>query len=181
SAEVSVRTTYLDVVLLGLVQRQYLAAFADAMALLGDPIENPNQLRRLEAQFRRFRNTYWWQQVTSQEYGNRLLDLFAERNWVGSQFAQVVDELATYSGQVQTAAAERTNALVALATIPVVPFAVAFGLIGALHLDGVTSAALALGLALAVSLLVLATAAGRRSIEALLPDRSRSADDDACQ
>lgn len=179
--EAFVRSTYLDVVLLGLVQRSYLAAFADAMALLGDPIENPDHLRRLETRFRLFRNTWWWQQVTSQEYGNRLLELFSERNWIGQQFGQVVDELGTYSGQVQTAAAERTNALVALATIPVLPFAVAFGLIGALHL-GRVMIAVVVAAAIAVSVLVVLSPAGRRSLGSLLPGRAAVAgEDEGCR
>jgi len=177
AGEVFVRSTYLDVILLGLVQRQYLAAFADAMARLGDPVSNPHRLRRLEAQFRRFRNVYWWQQVTSQEYGNRLLEVFSDRSAIGVQFDQVVDELATYSGQVQTAAAERTNALVALATIPVLPFAVAIGLVQALNVRRTSMVGLALAAALAVCLLVLATPAGRRSVEALLPQRDGEAED----
>lgn len=179
--EVYVRSTYLDVVMLGLIQRQYLAAFADAMALLGDPVSNPHRLRRLETQFRRFRNVYWWQQVTSQEYGNRLLELFSDRSAIGVQFDQVVDELATYSGQVQTAAAERTNALVALATIPVLPFAVAIGLVQALGVRRTSMVGLALFLALAVCLLVLATPAGRRSVEALLPQRGGTDEADGCE
>jgi hypothetical protein len=181
AGEVFVRSTYLDVILLGLVQRQYLAAFADAMARLGDPIDNPHRLRRLEAQFRRFRNVYWWPQVSAQEYGNRLLELFSERSAIGLQFDQVVDELATYSGQVQTAAAERTNALVALATIPVLPFAVAIGLVQALGVRRTSMVGLALLAALAVCLVVLVTPPGRRSVESLLPQRGGADDADGCE
>ncbi len=182
-AERFVRTLYLDVILLGLVQRQFLLAFADALSMLGDPVENPDALRRLEAQFRRFRNVWWWEQVTSQDYGNRLLQIFAERNGLPSLFRQIVEELGEYSRQVQTAAAERTNALVAMATIPVLPFAVAIGLVQTLHIQRLAYVLLALGLAAALCAAIIAAPAGRRSIEPLLPDRWRrhtDPEDDPC-
>ncbi len=182
NAERFVRSMYLDVILLGLVQRSFLLAFADALAVLGDPVSNPDDLRRLEAQFRRFRNVYWWQQVTSQEYGNKLLAIFADRNHLPPLHEQIVAELGEYSRQVQTAAAERTNALVALAT-PVLPFAIMIGLDQALHVHRLSSELAGLAAAVAVSVALLVSPAGRRSFEPLLPDRfrrQRVVEDDPC-
>jgi hypothetical protein len=182
NAERFVRSMYPDVVLLGLIQRSFLLAFADALAILGDPVANPDDLRRLETQFRRFRNVYWWQQVTSQEYGNLLLRIFADRNHLPELHAQIVDELGEYSRQVQTAAAERTNALVALAT-PVLPFAIMIGVDQVLHVQRLSSELAGLAAAVVVSAVLLLSPAGRRSFQPLLPDRFRdqaAGEDDPC-
>jgi hypothetical protein len=70
-----------------------------------------------------------------------------------------------------------------MATIPVLPFAVAIGLVQTLHIERLTSVLLALALAAAVCAAILAAPAGRRSMEPLLPDRWRrrgSPEDDPC-
>jgi hypothetical protein len=65
----------------------------------------------------------------------------------------------------------------------VLPFAIMIGLDQALHVHRLTSELAGLALAVAVSVAVLLSPAGRRSFQPLLPDRfrdQRAVEDDPC-
>lgn len=157
-AESRVRSIYLDAILLGMIQRISISEIADKLAELEDPISDPEALRTVEENLRRFRNVFWWRQVTRHSFGNDLLTAYQDQHQLGVLVEQTVDELAEYSRQAErlaaektNALAEKTNALLALLTILGAPFGLAFGVLQVLQDKAILPVALGFGLAALVA------------------------------
>jgi hypothetical protein len=164
SAERYFRSVYLDALVLGEVQRMLLMRLADDLAALEDPIEHPDRLAILERRLSRFRNIFWWQQVTSHGPANDLLVLFQAQHRLPALVDQVVAELADYARQTQTAAALRSNALLAVITILGLPLGIAVALAQMVNQHRWLVLSVAVAVALLVAAAVFATGTGRELI-----------------
>ncbi len=128
AADAYVRSIYLDAFLLGLIQRAEMDAIMERLAGLGDPLDRLPDLLALEEDVSRFRNTYWWQHLTSHGTGNRLLVEFQHQQAIPQLFEQVVRELDDYSRHATLRADRqeqrqlaRVNVLLSVLTVLTVP------------------------------------------------------------
>ena len=128
AADAYVRSIYLDAFLLGLIQQAELDAIMGRLAGLGGPLDRLADLLALEEDVSRFRNTYWWQHLTSHGTGNRLLVEFQRQQAIPRLFEQVVRELDDYSRHATLRADRqeqrqlgRVNVLLSVLTVLTVP------------------------------------------------------------
>jgi hypothetical protein len=160
-AEFHFRTLYLDALLVAQAQRLQLTRIADELAALADPISNPAPLLRLERQLTEFRNIYWWQHLGQQWHANQLLHAYQITHGITELFEQINDELGDYSRKAQTAATQRTEALVGVLAVVGLPLGAALELVHALDIHDPWWIALALALAALFVAAILLTGAGR--------------------
>ncbi len=128
SAELHVRSLYLDAILLGVAQELLLRELLRQVAALDDPLDKPAEFRQIEGRITRFRNIYWWQIVTPAEHANRLLELYAKENRLPALASHAMDETARFTEQLETRAAQQSNTALAILTVFGLPLGVAVGL-----------------------------------------------------
>jgi hypothetical protein len=128
SADAYVRSIYLDVFLLGQIQREELGMLTEKLASLGGSLDRLTELFSLEEDVSRFRNTYWWQHLTSHGTGNKLLVEFQRQHAMPQLFQQVIRELDDYSRYATLRAdrqeqqqLSRVNILLSVLTLLTVP------------------------------------------------------------
>lgn len=109
-----VRTIYTDALLIACAQRLGLLDLSDRLAKLGDPARHPRGVERLDAEFSRFRNQWWWQHLTQHGIGNDLLLNYQHAHRVVDLMEQVKSELDDYSRQTNLRAARILNVAVAV-------------------------------------------------------------------
>jgi hypothetical protein len=134
-AELYFRSIYLDALVLGIAQKATLRSIADGVADLDDPRRMPVELRELERQVARFRNVYWWTHLSPHGPANELTRLYSRQHRLDALATQVFEEIGEHSQQVQTDAAERTNALLSFLTIVGVPLGIVAALLQVLAID----------------------------------------------
>jgi hypothetical protein len=134
-AEVYFHSIYLDALVLGVAQKAALRSIADDVADLDDPHQKPRELRALERRVARFRNVYWWTHLSAHGPANELTRLYSRQHRLDALATQIFEEIGEHSRQIQTAAAERTNALLGLITIVGLPITAVIGLLTLLKLD----------------------------------------------
>jgi hypothetical protein len=171
SAEVYFRSIYLDALLLGQLQQLGLEDLADQLAELDDPASNAARLSEIERAASAFRNVYWWQHAAGHGTANDLLGEYQAQHGLKELASQIVEELNDYARQVQTAAAERNNALLAVITVLGLPVGVALGLAQTLNVHSLGWILCALAIAVVLSVCVFATTPGRALIGPVLPRR----------
>lgn len=159
--ELHFRSIYLDAFLLGMIQRLRLGEIADRLASLGDPVRQPERLAELEDEMAEFRNVFWWQQLGAQWHGNQLLRAYQRQHEIPELFSQVIGELEDYSRKAQTAATQRTEALLGVLTIVGLPFGLAVGILHTLGNDSWVWLLVSLAAAATLSGAILATGTGR--------------------
>jgi len=174
TAPVLIRTIYLDALLLGKVQSEWLARIAGDIAELGDPGSKPERLEEIERRLNYFRNVFWWQHLTPHGHANLLLRRYQSQHALPELASQIVSELADYSRQARTAAAARSNALLAALTLVGLPVATALGILQALGADRWVDIGIAMGAALVVTLLLFALPSARISVNGILASRDDS-------
>lgn len=152
-AEVYFRSIYLDALLLGMMQRAALQAIADDVAELGDPIREPKEVRRIERRLTEFRNVYWWRHLSGHGTVNELTRAYGRQHHLDELSRQIVEEVTEYSRQAQTAAADRTNALLGFLTLVGLPLGLVIGVFQTLGIDSPLPLAIA-----AVSMVLLTIA-----------------------
>jgi hypothetical protein len=162
--ELHFRSIYLDAFMLGEIQRQRLGEIADHLAGLGDPVRHPERLEELEHELAEFRNVYWWQHLGAQWHGSRLLRSYQRQHELPELYDQVVGELADYARSAQTAASQRTEALLGILTVFGLPFGLAVGILHALEIPDWEWLVVSLAAATAVTVGLLLTAPGRQLV-----------------
>jgi len=162
--ELHFRSIYLDAFLLGMVQRLRLGEIADRLASLGDPVRQPERLAELEQEAAEFRNVFWWQQLGAQWHGNQLLRAYQRQHEIPELFSQVIGELEDYSRKAQTAATQRTEALLGIITVVGLPFGLAVGILHALEITSWVWLAASLAVAAVLSAALLLTSPWRNLV-----------------
>jgi hypothetical protein len=172
-AELYVRSLYVDTLLLGVAQRLLLREILSEVADLGDPLERAMDLRVIERRLTRFRNLYWWQTVTVHGHANRLLELYAQQNRLETAARHAIEETTRFSEQIETSAAQRSNAILGLLTLFGLPIGVSVAVVQTLQWE---PAWVWLLVGLAASLLVggclAATRWGRELFQPLRQNRA---------
>lgn len=101
SAEVYVRTIYSDVLLLAVLQREALEAFADTLARVGSRSTQANTLRALVDDLTEFRNMLWWESVTLHGVANEILARLHAAHGTTVLFDRVVEDIRSFAGEVE--------------------------------------------------------------------------------
>jgi hypothetical protein len=109
-APLLIRSLYADAIALGVMKGVMLDTFAGALAKLEDPTERARELIKLDGQFTRFRNTFWWQEI-----GNGRMTLFLRQyessHNHGVRFQRLVSDFSDYSQKVERTELQRSNAI----------------------------------------------------------------------
>lgn len=142
----NVRTVYLDVLLLGIAQREWLSRLlVDAARLGDDPANHPRAVDDLQRELRRFQNTWWWTEVLpAWRHPDRLLEAFQRVTGTPEALRVAREDLALFATEIEARAARRTNLFVALIAVIGLPGVVA-SVLQALDTDGDTAAAWLVG------------------------------------
>lgn len=105
------RTIYLDVLLLGFVQRIVLAHLIECLVAIDDPASEPGQVEQLAARFARFRNAMWWQHVASHGIGPRLLREYQSQHGTAELVERVRIDLSDYAELAKLRAGRTLNTI----------------------------------------------------------------------
>jgi hypothetical protein len=151
AAEVYFRSIYVDALLLGMIQRMGLHAIADDIASVDDPQFQPDQVQRIERRLSRFRNVYWWTHLSGHGHANDLTTAYGRQHRLPELATQLFNELSEFSRQIQTAAADRTNALLGLITLLGLPIGATIGVLQVLGNDSALVLAITVAVATAMT------------------------------
>jgi hypothetical protein len=174
-AELYVRSLYLDAVLLGVAQNLLLRELLGEVARLGDPLAHPTELRAIERRLTTFRNLYWWQVVTPHDHANRLLELYALQNRLAVMAHHAMEETLRFSEQIETGAAQTSNAVLGLLTLFGLPIGIAVTIVQTVQPEAVWLwLAISLAAAVAFGFCVAATPWGRELLRPLWSRTSRT-------
>ncbi len=111
SAEIYVRSIYTDVVLLALLQREGLEAFADTLATIGSRSTQADRLRLFMDDLTEFRNMLWWESVTLHGIANQLLQRLHDAHRTVSLFDRVVNDVQSFAAQTENRVALKLGAV----------------------------------------------------------------------
>ena len=104
-ARVYIRSIYLDVLLLGILQLDAVHAYAEALAAVhveDDPIAIAKTIEELEADLLRLRTGLWWRHVTRRSGpANAILNAFQRQHDLPELYTQIVQDLTDMSRYVQ--------------------------------------------------------------------------------
>jgi hypothetical protein len=138
-------TVYLDALLLGKLQRSILLGYADAIAELDDPVANAVGLAAIERGLARFRNVYWWDNVTTHDDANQVLSAYHSQTGLARIADQVFSEVREYSRQIEVSASRRTAIISTLIGLFGLPLAIAIGVDQSFTLSPTVKAAVLAG------------------------------------
>lgn len=134
-AETYVHSIYLDVFILGWMQRAALNRMANEIARLRPHRTVARVLAELEFRLADMRLILWSSHVTLQGRGNELLARFQEQNRLPELFSSIVADLEHSGRLVQAMTSRRLNDALGLLTVFGLPFGIAFAA-GQLWKDG---------------------------------------------
>ena len=159
--EVHFRSIYLDAILLGMIQRLRLGAIADDLASFSDPANDPERLDELERELAGFRNAYWWRHLGSQWHGTEILRAYQRQHEIPELLDQVVSQLGDSARVAQTAATQRTEALLGLLAVVGLPYGLAVAIFHSLETHDWQWLLVSLAAATVVTIGILLTKPGR--------------------
>jgi hypothetical protein len=105
-AAVYARTIYSDIMLLSILQRLGLEAFAGQLSRIGSRFEKSQELRALVNALTEYRNVLWWDDVARHGLANNLLQNMQAAWHTPELFERVSTDLEAFRQQVETQAAE---------------------------------------------------------------------------
>jgi len=160
-AHLYAHTTYLDALLLGMVQRTSVERMILESAAAFDAANMQRHLERLEQRAARFRTIYWLRDASTHGHANNILDAYHAQHELPERFAAVQSEVADLARTLQARDSERIGAALGVLTIVGLPFGAALETLQALGASSVRDLAIALGIALTVTGTLLTTRLGR--------------------
>jgi hypothetical protein len=172
-----VRSIYLDVLLLGLLQHRSLNNFADRLSTLDARSQRHRAIPTMQDDLTRFRNTFWWQHVTSSGTGNSLLLAFQGQHRLPDLLDQIVDEFDDYAQQVGASTNARTGAALGLLTLVGLPLTLVLAADPVFVSDGSINLLFALLLGVCAAALLLLIPAARDLIIPLITSTVRQRND----
>ena len=134
-AQEYVHSIYLDVFILGWMQRVALNKMANEIARVRPHRMAAGVLAELEFRLADMRSILWSSHVTLQGKGNELLAQFQEQNRLPELFSSIVADLEHSGRLVQAVTSRRLNSALGLLTVVGLPFGIAFAA-GQLWNDG---------------------------------------------
>ena len=153
-APVYVRSIYLDALLLGMIQHRALNEFANRLSILDEQVDRYAAIPLLEVDLTRFRNSVWWQHVTSGGHANAVLLNYQREHRLPDLLLQITSEFFDFARQVDADSSTRTGAALGLITLFGLPLTLAltadqvFSTDGRLHVPADIISGLLFGLLL---------------------------------
>jgi hypothetical protein len=126
AAETYVHTIYLDVVVLGQLQKYALNQFADDIASTDLKSVTPDRLARFEERLFGIRNELWLRHVTIRGKGNELLERYQDQNHLSQLHESIVSDLADFARFVDAVTNRRITTAVGLITVLGLPLGLAY-------------------------------------------------------
>jgi len=154
-------TTYLDALLLGMIQRASVERMVLASAAAFDAPDLGRHLEHLQARAARFRTIYWLRDASSHGHANSILDAYHAAHELPERFAAVLSEIADLNRTVQAREAEHVAAALGVLTVVGLPAGIALETLQALDANSPRDLALAAGFALTVTAGLFCTRVGR--------------------
>jgi hypothetical protein len=116
-APVYVRTIYLDVFLLGVLQRRAIAGIVRRLSRIDDPAREPRSIERLSAELSRFRSALWWQHLAQHGIGTELLTAYQRQHLLPGLVEQTRQDLVDFSQQASLRGGRILNGLATLLAV----------------------------------------------------------------
>jgi len=160
-AQLYAHTTYLDALLLGMVQKTSVDRMVLESAAAFDTPDMPRHLEQLEQRAARFRTIYWLRDASTHGHANTILNAYHAQHELPERFTAVLSEIADLGRIVQNRDAERIGAALGVLTIVGLPLGTALEILQALGANTVTDLAIALTIAVATISALLTTRTGR--------------------
>jgi hypothetical protein len=160
-AQLFTHTTYLDALLLGMIQRASVEQMVTDSATAFDAPDMPCHLEQLQARTARFRTIYWLRDASNHGPANDILDAYQAQHGLPERFDAVVTEIADLARILQDRQAQRTGAALGILTIVGLPFGIALETLQALGTSSPTSLTIGLITAATVTGALLTTRVGR--------------------
>ncbi|WP_239376836.1 hypothetical protein [Frankia sp. Cj5] len=166
-AQLYAHTTYLDAILLGMIQRSHIEAMVDEAARAFDADDMPRHLPKLEEQAARFRSIYWLRDASAHGSANDILTAYQSQHRLPERFDAVLAEIADLNRIVQTQEGQRVAAALGLLTVVGLPFGTAFGVLQIIGTNSLFYLMMGLLAASVTTVLLLLTRLGRLLIREL--------------
>jgi hypothetical protein len=161
------RGVYLDALLLGTTQRDWIDELTDDLSAV---FEGPGLARRVAALEQRiafFRSTYWRQHLTAHGPANAVLLAFQATYRLPDRFAQILAEAGDYARLVQTQESQQIAGALGVLTVLGLPLSTALAILQVLGDSRPWHLVLALTTALAATGAALTTRYGRLVVSSL--------------
>ncbi|MDO7883432.1 hypothetical protein [Antiquaquibacter soli] len=158
---------YTDTLLFARLQRIMVGELRDELAEARNSGTGKQALWRLERRLVDFRRIYWRTDIAPQGSQDDFLRAYQAENAVPAQLAEVAAQLTEYSAQVQRTEQEITNALLGLVTVVALPISSAIAIWAGIDERTVCQLLIALGIAMALAAVLVATPAARSLLKPL--------------
>jgi hypothetical protein len=160
-AQLYTHSTYLDALLLGMIQESHIETMTDASARAFEARDLAQNLRKLETSTARFRSIYWLRNNSSHGAANDILAAYQSQHHLPERFDMVTTEIADLSRMVQTNETQRVSAALGIITVVGLPLGTALGVLQTLRTSSPWDLVIGLGASLAVTGFLLLTRLGR--------------------
>jgi hypothetical protein len=160
-AHLYTHTTYLDALLLGMIQRASVERMVVESAAAFDAKDMQRHLERIEQRAARFRTIYWLRDASSHGHANSILDAYHAQHELPERFDAVLSEIADLARIVQGRDAERIGAALGVLTVVGLPFGAALETLQALGASSLSDLVIGLIAAFTTTCVLLTTRIGR--------------------
>lgn len=164
-AELYLRSIYLDAVLLGMLQKQWLIHLEERMAAALDSSLSAT-MAGLEREVSSFRHRLWAQHLTPHGTPNRLLTAYQRQHALPERFEQILTEISDFNRLTRDDENRHVNSAVVVFTLVTVPAGIALALLQVLETDEPWLFATVAGVCLVLIALLLRTRSARMAFRA---------------
>ncbi|WP_133150695.1 hypothetical protein [Frankia canadensis] len=170
-AQLYTHTTYLDAIVIGIVQSSSIVEMIDEAARAFEADDLPRHLSRLEERAARFRTIYWLRDASVHGPANDILTAYQEQHHLSAKFDAVLTEIVDLNRIAQAQEGQYVSAALGVLTVVGLPFGAAFAVLQVLGADSPWSLLIAMAAALAGSGALLLTRFGRLLMRSMRPSR----------
>ncbi|CAO5161681.1 conserved hypothetical protein [Frankia sp. AiPs1] len=166
-AQLYTHTTYVDALVIGMVQHGSITQMIDDAARAFDADDLPRHLAALEERTARFRSIYWLRDASSHGPANDILTAYQEQHRLPERFEAVLGEIVDLNRIAQAQEGQYVSAALGVLTVVGLPFGAAFAVLQVLGDGSPADLAIAMAAALAGSGALLRTRFGRLLLRSL--------------
>ncbi len=166
-AAMHARSVYLDALLLGTLQREYIDELTDELSAVFSQPHLASRVGALERNIARFRSTHWRQHLTAHGPANDLLLALQGQHGLPERFAEILAEAADYGRLVQNQESQQISGALGVLTVLGLPLGTALSVLQVLGDQSVAHLLVALALSVLATAGALTTRYGRLVLSSL--------------
>jgi hypothetical protein len=166
-AQLYAHTTYLDAVLIGMIQNVAITEMIAEAARAFEAQDLTRHLARLEERAARFRNIYWLRDASAHGPANDILTAYQAQHHLPERFDAVLTEIVDLNRIAQTQEGQQVGAALGVITVVGLPFGAAFAVLQVLGVNSARDLLIGVLAALAGSGALLLTRFGRLLLRSL--------------